>query len=84
MAVSKRTKNKPQQRVQKFPAAKGKIIAEVELSISPDYNIVEIVFTDKTSLNFQIEPCFQVVPETVSWKSGTYKPLKRWRPVHSV
>jgi len=77
-------KSKSNQRVQKFPAAKGKIIAEVELSISPDYNVVEIVFTDKTSLNFQIEPCFQVAPETVSWKSGTYKPLKRWRPVHSV
>lgn len=77
-------KSKGNQRVLKFPQAKGKTIAEVELSLSPDYNIIEIVFQDKTSLNFQIEPCFQVVPETVSWKSGEYKPLKRWRPVHSV
>jgi hypothetical protein len=77
-------KFKSNQRVLRFPKAKGKIIAEVELSISPDYNVVEIVFTDKTSLNFQIEPCFQVVPETVSWKSGEYKPIKRWRAVHSV
>jgi hypothetical protein len=78
------SKSKPDSRVLKFPKAKGKIVAEVELSISPDYNVVEIVFTDKTSLNFQIEPCFQVVPETVNWKSGEYKPVKRWRPVHSV
>jgi hypothetical protein len=84
MAVSKRTKSKPHQRIQKFREAKGKIIAEVELSLSTDYNIIEIVFSDKTSLNFQIEPCFQVVPELVNWKSCEYKPVKRWRPVHSV
>jgi hypothetical protein len=84
MADRKRTKSKPNQRVQKFREAKGKIIAEVELSLSTDYNIIEIVFSDKTSLNFQIEPCFQVVPEMVNWKSGEYRPVKRWRPVHSV
>jgi hypothetical protein len=56
----------------------------VELSISPDYRIIEIVFQDKTSLTFNLESCLQVVPELVSWKSGSYKPLKRWRPVHSV
>jgi hypothetical protein len=84
MAASKRIKSKPNQRVQKFREAKGKVVAEVELSLSPDYNIIEIVFSDKTSLNFQIEPCFQVVPEMVNWKSGEYKPVKRWRPVHSV
>ena len=79
---SKRTK--PYQRVHKFPKAKGKTIAEVELSISPDYRIIEIVFQDKTSLTFNLESCLQVTPEIVSWKSGSYKPLKRWRPVHSV
>jgi hypothetical protein len=83
MAVSKRTKSKSSQRVHKFPAAKGKVIAEVELSLSPDYNIIEIVFQDKTSLNFEIEPCFMVYPEIASWKTGEYKPVKRWRPVHS-
>jgi hypothetical protein len=84
MAASKRTKNKPYQRVHKFPAAKGKIIAEVELSISPDYNILEVVFDDKTSLSFNLESRVQDAPELVSWKSGSYKPLKRWRPILSV
>jgi hypothetical protein len=85
MAARKSSKrNKPNQRVHKFPTAKGKIIADVELSLSPDYNIIEIVFDDKTSLTFNLEPCFQVTPELVSWKSGKYHPLKRWRPVHSV
>jgi hypothetical protein len=84
VAASKRTKKKPYQRVLKFPKAKGKIIAKVELSISSDYNVIEIVFQDKTSLTFNLESCFQVTPELVSWKSGKYEPLKRWRPVHSV
>jgi hypothetical protein len=77
-------KSKSNQRILRFPKARGKVIAEVELSISPDYNVVEIVFQDKTSLTFNIESCFQVTPELVNWKSGNYKPLKRWRPVHSV
>jgi hypothetical protein len=81
---SKRKKSASFQRVQKFPVAKGKIVAEVELSISPDYRIIEIIFQDKTSLTFNLESCLQVAPELVSWKSGSYKPLKRWRSVHSV
>lgn len=90
MAVSKairsraRKKAAPYQRVLKFPAAKGKTIAEVELSISPDYRIIEIVFQDRTSLTFNLESSLQVTPEIVSWKSGSYKPVKRWRPIHSV
>jgi hypothetical protein len=83
-AKSSRAGRKAYQRVHKFPTAKGKIIAEVELSISPDYRIIEIVFQDKTSLTFNLESCLQVVPELVSWKSGSYKPLKRWRPVLSI
>ncbi|HEY2236722.1 MAG TPA: hypothetical protein VGK01_24850 [Candidatus Angelobacter sp.] len=77
-------RNKPSQRVHKFPTAKGKIIADVELSVSPDYNVIEVVFTDKTSLSFNLESCFQVTPELVNWKSGEYKPIRRWRPVHSI
>lgn len=84
MAASKRSKNKSYQRVLKFPVAKGKIIAEVELAISPDYSVIEVVFQDKTALSFNLESCFQVTPELVSWKSGSYKPMKRWKPVHSV
>jgi len=64
--------------------AKGKVIAEVELSISADYNIIEIVFDDKTSLCFNLESRVQIAPELVSWKSGSYKPVRRWRPVLSV
>lgn len=84
MAAHKSSKRKkPYQRVHKFPTAKGKIIADVELSISPDYNIIEIIFQDKTSLCFDLESRVHIAPELVSWKSGSYKPLKRWRSVLS-
>jgi hypothetical protein len=87
MAVSKATRSgrrkKAYQRVLTFPQAKGKIIAEVELSVSSDYNIIEIVFQDKTSLAFDLESCVRVFPELINWKSGNYKPLKRWRPLQS-
>lgn len=84
MADRKRTRKNPHNRVLKFPQARGKVIAEVELSISPDFNIIEIVFEDKTSIGFELVPCFQVVPELVNWKSGSYKPQKRWKPVLSI
>jgi hypothetical protein len=87
MAVSKATRSggrkKAYQRVLKFQQAKGKIIAEVELSVSPDYYILDISFQDKTALSFEIEPCVQVFPKLTNWKTGNSKPLKRWRPVHS-
>src|SRR4051794_38324659 len=76
MAVSKRTKKKPYQRVLKFPEAKGKTIAEAELSVSSDYFTVEIRFKDKTSLVFDLEPCARVFPEVINWKTGNYRLLR--------
>jgi hypothetical protein len=88
MAVSKAIrsggrKKVPYQRVLRFPLAKGKIIAEAVLSVSPDYYTIEIRFQDKTSLSFDLESCVRVFPELINRKTGNYKPLKRWRPVPS-
>jgi hypothetical protein len=78
---SRRGKKVPYRRVLRFPQIKGKIIADVELSLSPEYRAVDIRFQDKTSLTFSIEPCFQVTPVLADWKTGDYKLLKRWKPV---
>lgn len=43
MAISS-TKTTPNRRVYKFLEAKGKLIPEVELSTSPDFNVIKIVF----------------------------------------
>ena len=57
-ARSSRAARKAYKRVHQFPTAKGKIIADVELSVSPDYNVIEIAFQDKTSLSFQLGSVF--------------------------
>jgi hypothetical protein len=80
---SRRRKKVPYRRVLRFPQTKGKIIAAVELSLSPEYHAVDIRFEDKTSLTFDLAPCFQVAPVLADWKTGDYKLLKRWRYVHS-
>ncbi len=83
MAASKRTKKRFSRRVLAFPQARGKIVERVELDVTSDYFLVDIRFQDKTSLSFDLEPCVMAYPELTNWKTGEYKPLKRWRPVHS-
>jgi hypothetical protein len=88
MAAHKVTRSRaetkvPYRRVLRFPQIKGKIIADVELSLSPEYHAVDIRFEDKTSLTLSIEPCFQVTPVLADWKTGDYRLLKRWKPVLS-
>jgi len=80
---SRRRKKVPYRRVLNFPQIKGKIIADVELSLSSDYRAVDIRFEDKTSLTFDLQPCFHVTPVLADWKTGDYKLLKRWKPVLS-
>ncbi len=73
----------PFRRVLRFPQVKGKIVDFVELGSSPDDYTIEIRFQDKTLLTFDIEPSLCGFPELSDWKTGEYKPLKRWRPVSS-
>jgi hypothetical protein len=80
---SRARKKVPYRRILRFPQIKGKIIADVELSLSPEYRAVDIRFEDKTSLTFDLQPCFQVTPVLADWKTGDYKLMKRWRPVRS-
>ena len=70
-------------RYHKFPQTRGKIVADVEVSVSPDYYAVHIKFQDKTALTFDLESCVQLTPELADWKTGDYKLLKRWQPVRS-
>ena len=67
----------------KFPQVKGKIIQTIELVVSPDECVIDISFKDRTALSFDVEACAVIVPELTDWKTGVYKPLKRWRRVHS-
>jgi hypothetical protein len=76
-------RNKAYRRVLAFPQARGKTIERVELDVTPEYFLIDIRFKDKTALTFDLEPYVMVYPEFANWGTGEYKPLKRWRPVHS-
>jgi len=76
---------KPKQYL-KFPQVKGKVVERVEFTVNADDDCsLEIRFDDKTALNFGIEqePGLRVTPDYANWKTGNWKPIKRWRPVHS-
>lgn len=69
--------------VVRFPEIRGKIIAGVELSLSPDDCSITFNFQDKTCFTLNLQPSVRLNPELSDWKTGNYKPLKRWRPVRS-
>ena len=81
----RRKKETPLRRVLRFPQVKGKIIDRVELSLSAEDYSIEIRFDDKTALNIDMEPepGIKVTPDYADWKTGNWKPIKRWRQVHS-
>lgn len=85
------TKTKPSVRnrqwlrkVLRFPQAKGKIIETVEFSTELGYHSISVNFTDKTSLNFEIEARFVVETDYSNWKTGNQRILRRWKPVQNV
>jgi hypothetical protein len=63
-----------------FPV-KGKIVESVE--VDPDVEAITILFQDKTALSFELNPRLVVFPELSDWKTGDWRGLKRWRPLHS-
>ena len=66
-----------------FREVKGKIVDSVELKPSEHGYGVGIMFQDRTYLSFDVEPYITISPELSDWKTKNYKPLKRWRIVHS-
>jgi hypothetical protein len=65
----------------RFPEVKGKVVELVE--VDQDAQAILILFTDKTVLGFDIDSSHVVFPELLNRKTGNWKPLKKWRPIHS-
>jgi len=57
---------------------KGKIVDYVEFHTSSESHDIDITFQDKTALHFSIDPGFLVETEFVDWKTGNWRPIKRW------
>jgi hypothetical protein len=71
-------------KILRFPQAKGKIIETIEFSTELGYHCISVNFTDKTSLNFEIEARFMVETDYSNWKTGNQRVIRRWRPVHNL
>jgi hypothetical protein len=67
----------------RFHEVKGKTVDFVEVFICADYNCVDVRFDDKTSMNFVIEPAFTLETEHADWKTGNWRPIKKWPLIHS-
>ena len=63
-----------------FPEVKGKVVERVEVSTVEGCSI-GILFQDRTYLAFDVDPLIRITPDFSDWKTGNYKPLKRWRSI---
>jgi hypothetical protein len=64
-----------------FAQFKGKVVDRVEPHITDYGCAIGILFDDKTYLCFEIETGLTILPDFSDWKTGNYKPIKRWRPI---
>jgi hypothetical protein len=84
MAKSKVTLSRIPRKRPKFPEVKGKIVHDVEVNITDYGCAIGIMFQDRTYLCFEVDiGGLTVLPDMSSWKSGNYKPMKRWRAITS-
>src|SRR5262249_60551484 len=62
---------------------RGKTVDFVELYTSGEYHAIDVRFQDKTALHFIIDPGFTLETDYSDWKTGNWRPLKRWPRLHS-
>jgi hypothetical protein len=78
--MAKKKSNRGSGRKQ-FAQFKGKIVEDVEVSATDDGAAIGIMFEDRTYLSFDVDMGVSILPELSSFKTGEYRPLKRWRPI---
>jgi hypothetical protein len=69
--------------VYRLEEVKGKLVDLVEVFTASDSHSINVRFQDKTSLRFAIDPGFIMETEYADWKSGNWRPIKRWPLIHS-
>jgi len=70
-------------RFYRFDEIMGKTVDFVEIYCAADYHGINIRFKDKTVLNFVIEPGFTLEAKHSDWKTGNWRPIKKWPLIHS-
>ena len=80
----KSSRKKRTRRSTTFAQFKSKIVDRVEANITDYGCAIGIMFDDRTYLCFEIETGgVTILPDLSDWKTGNYKPLKRWRQISS-
>ena len=67
----------------RFEEVKGKLVDLVEIFTAGESHSIEVRFQDKTALHFVIDPGFTLETEYADWKTGNWRPIKRWPLIHS-
>src|SRR5437899_2198248 len=70
-------------RFYRFEEIKGKLVDFVEVFTAGEYHAIDVRFQDKTALHFVIDPGFILETEYADWKTGNWRPIKRWPLIHS-
>jgi hypothetical protein len=73
----------PGRHFHRFGEAQGKPLDYIEFFTAGEYHSIDVRFQDKTVMHFVIEPGFTVEPEYSDWKTGNYRPIKRWPLIRS-
>lgn len=71
-------------RFYRFEEAKGKPVDYVEVFTSGEYHALDVRFQDKTAMHFVIEPGFTLDTEYCDWKTGNWRPIKKWPLIRSA
>ena len=67
----------------RFEEVKGKPVDFVEVFTAGEYHAIDVRFQDKTALHFVIDPGFILETEYADWKTGNWRPIKRWPLIYS-
>lgn len=67
-----------------FPAVRGKILADVYLTMDSDQSSVTLCFDDNTDLVVDIEPRLSFSADYSDWKTGNERIIKRWPRIRST
>lgn len=78
--MAKKKSNRGNSRRQ-FAQFKGKVVHDVEVSATDEGCAIGIMFQDRTYLSFDVDMGVTILPELSDFKTGEYRPLKRWRPI---
>ncbi|MGB9122670.1 MAG: hypothetical protein WCE73_18780 [Candidatus Angelobacter sp.] len=69
--------------VYRLEELKGKLVDLVEIFTAAESHSINVLFEDKTTLRFVIDPGFIMETEYADWKTGDWRPIKSWPLIHS-